>query len=1102
MSVENKAVFLSYASQDAEAAKRICDALRAAGVEVWFDQSELRGGDSWDAKIRRQIKECALFVPVISANTQARPEGYFRLEWKLAVDRSHLLADDHPFLFPVVIDDTPDAGARVPEKFRDVQWTRLNVKDTPETLAARVGKLLSGAGASLDDARGRRPAIPRRGAQPAWLRYAWAGVGLLFAVIYALRPFWQAARHSESKPAVVAPAAPAAQLSEARQLTAKAQAMSLDKYDSTADDFAAAEGLLKQALALDQNDGEIWAFSSLFNTSMRTRGFDHAPVRREMARRDAERALKLAPDSFGALYALGRAQRDFEPEAAEQTFNRLLARKPDDASALGNLAWIYDQTGRVDEAAAIYERLVTAEPARAALNRYTEFLLFFHYNRLAEADRCIRQSVALQPSANSQGGLAMLLLSWKGDADEAARVLATGPTASRNEPRTIWITAFVDLCRRAPDHALKTLDRLADDFILDNWFAGPKAYFTGRAHQLGGRPEAARIAWESALAITNAHLKDSPGDLVLHLMRGQLLAFLGQSDEALREAHAVAELARGDDRHERYWFSSPALIYAALGRADEAVPLLEKLSLAPPGQIVGWPLTPALLRLDPIWDRIRDDPRFQALCAEPAAPKAEDRSWKTERSAQIDQKSVAVLAFANLSDDKANEYFSDGISEELLNVLAKVPGLKVTARTSSFHFKGRDTPIPEIARQLGVAYVIEGSVRKQGDKVRITAQLIKAADGFNVWSNNFDRELKDIFAVQDEIAGLIANQFSLKLGRSSAAATASVNPQALEFYLQANQLMRLRDTIFTNTDRVEELLNRALALEPDFARAQAMLAEVWSARRSLQSSRGSRFGQRHSPERARIEAKARQAIALDPTVPEPHVALSLAMWTWWDLAGAQNELRTALSLNPSHVPAHRQLGLMAMDDGRMDDAIAELSLAVQLDPFSQSSIEALARVLHVAGRYTEAIATYDRALALADSEVAREHKAYALAQLGQKEAALALAHSLSLDWLRFRTFAAAGARAEAEKVFPTAEPENRAYYLFMLGRTEEGLAALDPDEMQSTYLHDVFFEPWFDPVREDPRFTKFLDTLGVTEAHARAQAWRKAHPPEKGEAKK
>ena len=126
MSAGSRAVFLSYASEDSDAARRVCEALRQAGVEVWFDQEELRGGDAWDAKIRRQIRECALFVPVISANTDARVEGYFRREWRLAVDRMHDMADDAAFLVPVVIDGTPDAQARVPDRFRERQWSRLS----------------------------------------------------------------------------------------------------------------------------------------------------------------------------------------------------------------------------------------------------------------------------------------------------------------------------------------------------------------------------------------------------------------------------------------------------------------------------------------------------------------------------------------------------------------------------------------------------------------------------------------------------------------------------------------------------------------------------------------------------------------------------------------------------------------------------------------------------------------------------------------------------------------------------------------------------------------------------------------------------------------
>src|SRR3954463_4546177 len=145
MSEPGKAVFISYASQDLEAAKRICDALRAAGVEVWFDQSELVGGDQWDGKIRGQISSCALFLPLISAHTQARLEGYFRLEWKLAAQRTHTMADEKTFLLPILLDDTRDAEARVPAEFKAVQWTRLPRGETSPAFAVRVKKILSGS---------------------------------------------------------------------------------------------------------------------------------------------------------------------------------------------------------------------------------------------------------------------------------------------------------------------------------------------------------------------------------------------------------------------------------------------------------------------------------------------------------------------------------------------------------------------------------------------------------------------------------------------------------------------------------------------------------------------------------------------------------------------------------------------------------------------------------------------------------------------------------------------------------------------------------------------------------------------------------------------
>src|ERR1700733_2711075 len=161
-SVRAPAVFISYASQDAAAAARICSALRQAGVEVWFDQSELRGGDVWDQTIRRHIRECALFVPIISAHTQARPEGYFRLEWRLAEQRTHLMGRSRAFIVPVCVDDTPQTEADVPDSFSAAQWTRLPAGNTPSDFVGRISRLLS-----ANDQITSTPVRPPAAASPA-----------------------------------------------------------------------------------------------------------------------------------------------------------------------------------------------------------------------------------------------------------------------------------------------------------------------------------------------------------------------------------------------------------------------------------------------------------------------------------------------------------------------------------------------------------------------------------------------------------------------------------------------------------------------------------------------------------------------------------------------------------------------------------------------------------------------------------------------------------------------------------------------------------------------------------------------------------------------
>jgi TolB-like protein/Flp pilus assembly protein TadD len=196
-------VFLSYASEDADAAERIAAALRSAGIEVWLDKSELRGGDAWDEAIRKQIKACALFIPIISRHAHDRVEGYFRLEWKLAVDRSHLIASDQPFLLPVVIDDTRETDQRIPERFRELQWTRLPGGETPPAVVERVKRLLSPESSpASDDARAASSAVAGIAPAPRGLRRGRTGVlyGLIAAAVLMALGYLGLERLNRSKP--------------------------------------------------------------------------------------------------------------------------------------------------------------------------------------------------------------------------------------------------------------------------------------------------------------------------------------------------------------------------------------------------------------------------------------------------------------------------------------------------------------------------------------------------------------------------------------------------------------------------------------------------------------------------------------------------------------------------------------------------------------------------------------------------------------------------------------------------------------------------------------------------------------------------------------
>ena len=533
MTDPGRAVFLSYASQDGAAALRIATALRDAGIEVWFDQSELRGGDAWDTLIKQQIKACALFVPIISANTQSRFEGYFRLEWKLAVDRSHQMATERAFLLPVVIDATDEAVAHVPERFREAHWTRLPDGATSPAFAERIGRLLAAGGA-------------------------------------------------------------------------------------------------------------------------------------------------LAVDS-------------------------------------------------------LRRRAATTGPA-------------------------------------------------------------AGAAGSRSIPRTIAGVALVV----AAVLAYLLVDRL--------------------------RP-------------------------------------VGQG--------APADAAR--------------------------VPATATLATALPA---------------------------------------------------VDDKSIAVLPFVDMSAEHKQEYFSDGLAEEIIDRLAHSPDLKVIARTSSFQFKGQNEDMRRIGARLAVANLLEGSVRTSGRRVRVTAQLIRVADGTHRWSETYDANMADIFKVQDTIAGAVVAALHASLAQAAPAAGAPVNPDAYAPYLRGRYLNQRQTAADTRAAMAE--FRRAIELDPNYALAWAGLAGCFN----VLAANG---WMRPQEAYAQMRPIAERALALGPTLAPPHrMMAAIYLNADRNFAAGNAEFNTARGLDPNANTVLLDGALNGLAAGDLDAAVSAGRLGAERDPLSVAMHEIYAMALSAAGRLDDA----------------------------------------------------------------------------------------------------------------------------------------------------
>ena len=315
--------------------------------------------------------------------------------------------------------------------------------------------------------------------------------------------------------------------------------------------------------------------------------------------------------------------------------------------------------------------------------------------------------------------------------------------------------------------------------------------------------------------------------------------------------------------------------------------------------------------------------------------------------------SIAVMPFTNLSGDPAKDYFSDGMSEELLDLLARVPGLQVASRTSAFAYKGRNVDIREVGKQLGVETVLEGSVRQQGNQVRITAQLIDTESGFHLWSETYDRKLEDIFAVQDEIARAIVDRLRIQLAPADQKLaqherTPTQNVEAYELYLQGRAIWKRRGE--ENLRRAIDLYQAALGKDPAFARAHAALASAYVVLPGYTHERDD--AEQYF---AMAQDAARQALAVDPNIGEAHAVLAQVNANRGELLDAESGFFFAISLEPNEATPHQWYSILLRNVGRLEAALMQAKRAQELDPASPIIAANLAQVYLVRGDDEQAL---------------------------------------------------------------------------------------------------------------------------------------------------
>ena len=454
----------------------------------------------------------------------------------------------------------------------------------------------------------------------------------------------------------------------------------------------------------------------------------------------------------------------------------------------------------------------------------------------------------------------------------------------------------------------------------------------------------------------------------------------------------------------------------------------------------------------------------------------------------VDNRRIAVLPLANMSSDAKDEIFSDGMTEELISALSKIAGLRVIARTSVMRYKDSKKPIGEIGRELNVSALLEGSVRKAGNKIRITVQLADPETDEQMWSEKYDRDLEDIFAVQSEIAQRVAAELEVQIKKReilSLGKKATDSKEAYTLYLEGRHFLNTRTE--ESLRKAIERFEKALEKDPRYALAYTGVADSYAVLALLEFL---------PPKQAFPKARTavEKSLELDNNLAEAHTSLGVVRFQYdWDWEGAEREFRRAIELNPSHAPAHQFYADLLKSQGRFDEALSEMSHAQALDPISLAINTGIGHVLYLSRQYDKAIEQYQNAIKL-DPEFVQARLWFGRPYLQKrmyKEAVTELNHAVTLSGgstislaMLGHAYAAAGNKNEAEKIREKLRERSKhqyvpSYWIAMLsigfGDKDESFTWLERAfQERSSWLAWAGVEPRFDSLRSDRRFASLM----------------------------